>query len=80
MTVKLDLVDGIWVEIGAIAFIIDKTRKVNVEIACADELPVGVVACHYNRRDDLQHFPRPANGSWYARSVGINNSITYTEV
>ena len=81
MTVELELdALGTWQEIGAFAFIIDKERKINVEVANADGLPTGVVPCHFNRRDDLQRFDAPVSGSWYARSVGLPNKITITEV
>ncbi len=79
-TVKLDLVPGIWQEVGSFGFIMDKDRVYNVEVANADSLPTGVVPCHVNRRDDLQHFVPPASGSWYVRSAALAMSITYTEV
>jgi len=79
-TVKLDLVPGIWQEVGAIGFIMDKDRKNNVEVTNADSLPTGVVPCHVNRRDDLQQFNAPASGSWFVRSAAIAMSVTYTEV
>ena len=80
-TTELNLTaDGVWQEIGAIAFVLGKDRKINVQITNQNTLPVGDVACLVNNRDDMLAFPAPSDGSWYIRSVGLPTNVTITDV
>lgn len=78
---KLDLVPGEWQEIGAFAFLFDKSRLTNLEFTNQLELPVGPVDATFTGvRNDLQIFPAPAEGSWFVRCAAENASFVYTEI
>ena len=66
---KLNLTDGMWQEIGAIAFIGQLPKRKSVlQIVNANALPVGDIpeAMHRIQTSELLT-PAPASGSWYCR-------------
>ncbi len=80
-TVKLDLVAGVWQDLGAISFLAHNGGNTPLDMVAADSLPTGpVVESFLLARSDTQQFPRPAGGSWYIRSVQTDTSFNYTEV
>jgi hypothetical protein len=79
-TMEYNLTNGIWQDLGSTGILLDKDRKINVEVANADSLPVGSVPCHVNRKDAIQIFPAPSSGNWYVRSASLDTKITVTAV
>ena len=80
-TVKLDLVAGVWGEVGAISFLAHNGGNTPLDMVAADSLPVGPVPESFLlARSDTQQFPAPAAGSWYIRSTQSDTSLNYTEV
>ena len=82
LSVKLDLVSGIWQEVGAIAFVGGKGTSTLIELVCADALPVGPIkeAMSFSTGDWLA-VPAPISGSWYVRIATSNTGVfKYTEV
>ena len=80
-TVKLDLVAGVWQDLGAISFLAHNGGNIPLDMVAADSLPTGpVVESFLLARSDTQQFPAPAGGNWYIRSVQTDTSFNYTEV
>ncbi len=80
-TVKLDLVAGIWQDIGAIAFYAHNGSNTPLDMVAADSLPVGPIPESFLlARSDTQYFLAPASGNWYIRSIQTDSSFNYTEV
>ena len=81
-SVKLDLIDGIWQEVGAISFVWTQKDDIKLECVNADSLPVGdVPAAMVFRLNETQVIPKPTNGSWYVRvPSGGEGYVKYTEV
>lgn len=83
LSIELDLIDEIWVEIGAIAFVGQQANpSVEMEIINADSLPVGDISQAMNCKQNEELIrPAPANGSWYCRALGsIPTSFKCVEV
>ena len=80
-TVKLDLVAGVWQEIGSISFIFTKGTGPQIEFINADSLPSGAQeeAMHLNRAD-FQVIPAPAAGNYYIRVASGTGVFKYNEV
>ena len=80
-TVKLDLVAGVWQEVGAISFLAHNGGNIPLDMVAAGSTPTGPVAESFLlARSDTQQFPTPASGNWYIRSVQTDTSFNYTEV
>ena len=80
-TVKINLVAGVWQDLGAIGFLAHNAGNTGLDMVAADSLPTGpVVESFILARADIQQFPAPAGGSWYIRSTQADTSFTYTEV
>ncbi len=80
-TVKLNLVAGIWQEVGAISFLAHNGSSTPLDMVASDTLPVGPVPESFLlARSDTQQFSAPAGGSWFIRSVQTDSSFNYTEV
>jgi len=80
-TIKLDLVAGVWQEIGAFGFLAHNGGNIPLDMVAADSVPTGPVAESFLlARSDTQQFPAPASGNWCIRSVQSNTSFTYTEI
>ena len=80
-SVKLDLVQGIWQDIGAIAFVGTKGSEHNIELVNADSLPSGNIdAAMQFMNSNVQSVPSPAAGNWYIRTTALTGVFKYTEV
>ncbi len=81
-SVKLDLVQNIWQDVGAIAFVGNKGTAALVEIVNADALPTGTqdTSMQFSNAN-IQAIPAPAAGNWYVRTTAASGGVfKFTEV
>ncbi|RLC90162.1 MAG: hypothetical protein DRI37_02140 [Chloroflexi bacterium] len=83
LSTRLELVDEVWVEIGAISFIGQQVNpSVEMEIVNADATPVGYIPEAMSCKQDEELVrSAPVNGAWYCRALGsIPTSFRFTEI
>ena len=79
-TVKLDLVQDVWQEVGTISFVFSKGTQGQIELVSAASLPTGDVPEAMGlSRADLQIVPE-ATDPWFVRTTGEKAVFKYTEV
>lgn len=81
-SIKLDLVQNVWQDIGAIAFVGSKGTGTNIELVNADALPVGTVDAAFSFLEgQIQSVPAPAAGNWFVRTTASSGGVfKFTEV
>ena len=79
-TIKIDLSDNLWHEIGTIGFIYTKMGN-QIEFINIGSQPTGdVPEAMILERTEEHYMPAPVNGSYYVRSKSGSGSFRYHEV